>query len=43
MKKPIYIFTDAHIFGMGTMLAQLNTISDAKPVVVVSRKTNTAE
>ena len=43
MKKPIYILTDAHIFGLGAILAQGNTISDAKPEAVASRTTNMAE
>ena len=40
MKKSIYIFTDAQITGLGTMLAQGNTISDAKPAAVASKTTN---
>ena len=43
MKKSIYIFTDAQITGLGTMLAQGNTISDAKPVAVASKTTNMKE
>ena len=43
MKKTIYILTDAHIFGLGAILAQGNTISDAKPVAEVSRTINMAE
>ena len=43
MKKPIFIFTDAHISGLGAILAQGSTISDAKPVALASRTTNSAE
>lgn len=43
MAKPIYIFTDAHITGLGAMLAQGDDVSSAKPVAFASRTTNKAE
>ena len=38
-----YIFTDAHITGLGAMLAQGDDVSSAKPVAFASRTTNKAE
>jgi hypothetical protein len=43
MAKPIYIFTDAHITGLGAMLAQGDDAKSAKPVAFASRTTNKAE
>ena len=43
MRKPIYIFTDAHISGLGGMLAQGDSVETAKPVAVASRTTSIAE
>ena len=43
MSKPVYIFTDAHISGLGAMLAQGDSITTAKPVAFASRTTSSAE
>ena len=43
MSKPIYIFTDAHISGLGAMLGQGDSIATAKPVAFASRTTSSAE
>ena len=43
MSKPIYVFSDAHISGLGAMLAQGDNISTAKPVAFASRTTSPAE
>ena len=43
MKKSIYLFIDAHVTGLGAILAQGNSIDTAKPVVIASRTTNPAE
>ena len=43
LAKPIFIFTDAHVSGLGAMLAQGEDISSAKPVAFASRTTNKAE
>ena len=43
MAKPIFIFLDAHITGLGVTLAQGATIKSAKPVACASRTTNAAE
>ena len=43
MNKEIFIFTDAHVTGLGAMLAQGNSIDDAYPIAVASRTTNKAE
>ena len=43
MNKPTYLFTDAHQSGFGAMLAQGDNISTARPIVLASRTTNTAE
>ena len=41
--KQTFMFTDAHITGLGAMLAQGNTITDARPIAVASRTTTKAE
>ena len=41
--KPIFIFTDAHISGLGAILAQGNDIESAKPVAIASRSTTPSE
>ena len=38
-----FIFVDGHHTGLGAMLAQGNTVEDAKPVAVASRATSLAE
>ena len=38
-----FIFVDGHQTGLGAMLAQGNTVEDAKPVAVASRATSVAE
>ena len=38
-----FLFTDAHNTGPGAMLAQGNSIENAKPVAIASRTTNTSE
>ena len=38
-----FLFVDGHKTGLGAMLAQGTSISDAKPVAVASRSTNLAE
>ena len=43
MKKKIYIFTDAHILGLGVILAQGNSNQDAKPVFITLRTTSHTE
>ena len=43
MNKKTFIFTDAHISGLGAMLAQGTSIKDAYPVAIASRTTNKAE
>ena len=43
LAKPIFLFTDAHVTGLGAMLAQGNTMEEAKPVAVASRTTSDAE
>ena len=43
MSKPIYVFTDAHITGLGAMLGQGDDVKSAKPVAFASRTTNKAE
>lgn len=43
MKKKTFVFTDAHITGLGAMLAQGDSIEDAKPVAFASRTTHGAE
>ena len=43
MSKPTFVFTDAHITGLGAMLAQGEDIHTAKPVAFASRTTSPAE
>ena len=43
MNKTTFIFTDAHVTGLGAMLAQGTCIQDAKPVLISSRTTTKAE
>ena len=43
LSKPTYVFTDAHITGLGAMLAQGDTKENAKPVAFASRRTGPAE
>ena len=43
MNKKTFIFTDAHVSGLGAMLAQGSSIDNAYPVAVASRTTNKAE
>ena len=43
LNKPIFIFTDAHVTGIGAMLAQGETAMTAKPVAFASRTTSKAE
>ena len=40
MKKNIYIFTDAHISGLGAILTQGDNYHNAKPIVIASRTTS---
>ena len=40
MKKNIYIFTYAHISGLGAILTQGDSYQDAKPIVIVSQTTS---
>ena len=39
----MFIFTDAHKFGLGTILAQGDDIRSAKAVAIASRRTTIAE
>ena len=43
VSKQIFIFTDAHITGLGAILAQGDDIDTAKPVAVASRGTTDSE
>ncbi len=43
MGKPTFVFTDAHITGLGAMLAQRESRTTAKPVAFASRATSVAE
>ena len=43
MGKPTFVFTDAHITGLGAMLAQGESRTTAKPVAFASRTTSVAE
>ena len=43
MSKPIYIFSDAHVTGLGAMLGQGDDNGSIKPVAFASRTTNKAE
>ena len=42
MEKPIYIFTDAHVSGIGSILAQGENTS-AQPVTFALQTTNAAK
>ena len=41
--KPTFVLVDAHRTGLGAILAQGNSIVDARPVAIASRATNPAE
>ena len=43
MSKQTFIFTDAHNTGLGAMLAQGETVDNAKPITIASRTTSPAE
>jgi len=43
MNKKTFIFTDAHVSGLGAMLAQGTSVQDARPITVASRTTSKAE
>ena len=43
MALPTYIFTDAHVTGLGAILYQGKTLENLKPVAIASRCTNKAE
>lgn len=43
MAKQTFIVTDAHNTGLGAMLAQGETIENARPIAIASRTTNKAE
>ena len=43
VSKQIYLFTDAHITGLGAILAQGSSLETAKPVAIASRTTTVAE
>ena len=43
MSKPIFIFTDAHITGLGAILAQGDSVDTDKLVAIASQTTNVAE
>ena len=43
MKKKIYIFTDAHISGLGAILTQGDNYQGAKPIVIASQTTSQSE
>ena len=43
MSKPTYVFVDAHVTGLGAMLAEGNGVKDVKPVAFASRATTPAE
>ena len=43
LSKQIYVFTDAHVTGLGAMIAQGNNLANAKPIAVASRTTTDAE
>lgn len=40
MKKNIYIFTYAHISGLGAILTQGDSYQDAKPIAIASQTTS---
>ena len=43
MDAQTFLFTDAHKTGLGAMLAQGDSIENAKPMAIASRTTNTSE
>ena len=43
MNKKTFIFTDAHVTGLGAMLAQGTSVQDARPITMASRTTNKSE
>ena len=43
INKPTFIFVDAHVSGLGAILAQGEDILSAKPIAFASRTTNLAE
>ena len=43
MDAQTFLFTDAHKTGLGAMLAQEDSIENAKPMAIASRTTNTSE
>ena len=43
MRKKIFVITDAHITGLGAILAQGDDLDSARPVVIASRATSKAE
>ena len=43
MKKKIYIFTDAHISGLGAILTQGDNYQGAKPIVIALQTTSQSE
>jgi hypothetical protein len=43
MSTQTFLFTDAHQTGLGAMLAQGDSIENARPVAIASRTTNAAE
>ena len=43
VSKQTFLFTDAHISGLGAILAQGNSLENAKPVAVASRTTSESE
>ena len=43
MKKKIFIFTDAHISVLGTILTQEDNYQDVKPIIIASRTTSQSE
>ena len=43
LSKQIYVFTDAHVTGLGAMIAQGNNLMTAKPIAIASRTTTDAE
>ena len=43
LEEPIFIFTDAHVTGVGAMLAQGKDMKSAKPIAFASRTTSSGE
>ena len=43
ISKPTYVFTDAHITGLGAILAQGDSVETARPIAIASRTTTDAE